>query len=271
MVVIYALCVTIVKEGTDVSAFIKEVSRHIGGDWKGLARTFQLSKTDIDAIEHDHRLSLKEQIEQLFIKWQMQEGPLDATPAALLKALLDSELDYVLGKLIEKGFIQMPTCKYSLTFQSTVMDTLILSAPVTAQPIQEGQTSPTLYSHHPVQEDQESITVHPIQECEQPPTPPRLIGGAAGDIEADKVIDNVTNKPKTIKSSPLTREDKERQKLRNKRLARLEFDKTGEGPFEEGSMIMVDVFGYGVVRWLGMLNNKFVAGIEFVSLSFYVV
>lgn len=77
---------------------------------------------------------------------------------------------------------------------------------------------------------------------------------------------------KNLPSQPIAMspEDIQRQKIRVKRLARLLSDQTGQGPFEEGDLVMVDKFGYGVVKWLGQLSmkkstsGKLIAGIEFV-------
>ena len=78
-----------------------------------------------------------------------------------------------------------------------------------------------------------------------------------------------TAKDKAMKKKPiLASPEDERQKIRIKRLARLVSNETGEGPFEEGDLVHVEPFGYGVMKWLGNMekNDKLVAGIEFVSI-----
>lgn len=80
------------------------------------------------------------------------------------------------------------------------------------------------------------------------------------DVYLDKGKKSSVSKPA---ASP---EDEERRKIRIKRLANFSSRKTGEGPFEQGDLVVVDQFGYGVVKWLGILNvtKELSAGIEFV-------
>lgn len=72
----------------------------------------------------------------------------------------------------------------------------------------------------------------------------------------------------TQASSPKDRikspEDPKKRDLRIKRLIRLSSNK---GPFDEGSMVKVDQFGYGVVRCIEEMKTRtgdLIAGIEFV-------
>jgi hypothetical protein len=75
----------------------------IGWEWKQLARTLKFGPTDIQAIEYDNRLSLKEQIHQLFVQWEKAQGR-NATSKALLEGLVEANL--VLEPLQERGLIQ---------------------------------------------------------------------------------------------------------------------------------------------------------------------
>ena len=118
---------------------------------------------------------------------------------------------------------------------------------------------------------------NPVQETPVVPGRPRLKVRMENDVEDVEVDDGKKQFPsKPIAMSP---EDKERQRIRIKRLARLKSDQTGQGPFEEGDMVMVDKIGYGVVKWLGQFItkspsnrsavDKLIAGIEFVSTSLF--
>ena len=89
----------------DVDEFIAEISKHIGLEWKFLARSLGFEQTDIDAIEYKDILNLKEQIYQMFHEWKKQEGD-EATTARLLAAIKDAELKELLKTLREKGFIE---------------------------------------------------------------------------------------------------------------------------------------------------------------------
>ena len=88
----------------DLKAFIKELSEHIGIDWKALARELGLSKTDIDAIEHDNPLSMKDQIFEFFYKWRQREGR-DASIQKLIDGLKAANLEEQLKKMHEAGLM----------------------------------------------------------------------------------------------------------------------------------------------------------------------
>ena len=88
----------------DLEAFIKELSEHIGGDWKALARELGLSKTDIDAIEYDNRLSMKDQIFEFFYKWKQQEGN-NASVQKLIDGLKAANLEEQIKKMKEAGLM----------------------------------------------------------------------------------------------------------------------------------------------------------------------
>ena len=86
----------------DTEAFIKELSEHIGGDWKALARELGLSKTDVDAIKYDNRLSMKDQIFEFFYKWKQREGK-DVSVQKLIDGLKAAKLEEQLKKMHEAG------------------------------------------------------------------------------------------------------------------------------------------------------------------------
>ena len=88
----------------DVDAFIKELSKHIGGDWKALARELGLSKTEIDAIEYDNPLNMKEHIFAFFFKWKQQEGR-NASAQKLIDGLKAANLEEQLKKMHEAGLM----------------------------------------------------------------------------------------------------------------------------------------------------------------------
>ena len=84
--------------------FIDELSKHIGGDWKKLARKLGLSKTDIDAVYYDNLSSLEEQIFQFFDKWKQKTG-MNATEKLLIDGLKAAKLNETLQKLQKAGFL----------------------------------------------------------------------------------------------------------------------------------------------------------------------
>ena len=84
----------------DLDAFIKELSNHIGVDWKALARELGLSKTDTDAIEYDNHMSMKDQIFGFFFKWKQQEGK-NASVQKLIDGLKAANLEEQLKKMQE--------------------------------------------------------------------------------------------------------------------------------------------------------------------------
>ena len=88
----------------DLNEFIAEISKHIGLEWKFLARSLGFEQTDIDAIEYRDMLNLREQIFQMFYEWKRREGK-RATSAQLLEAVKDAELKELLKTLREKGCI----------------------------------------------------------------------------------------------------------------------------------------------------------------------
>ena len=88
----------------DLEAFIKELSKHIGVDWKALARELGLLKTDIDAIEYDNYLSMKDQIFEFFYKWKQQEGK-DVSVQKLIDGLKAAKLEEPLKKMHEAGLM----------------------------------------------------------------------------------------------------------------------------------------------------------------------
>ena len=88
----------------DIEAFIKELSEHIGIDWKALARKLGLSKTDIDAIEYDNHMSMKDQIFEFFYKWKQREGK-DASVQKLIDGLKAANLEEQLKKMHEAGLM----------------------------------------------------------------------------------------------------------------------------------------------------------------------
>lgn len=77
---------------------IKELSKHIGRDWKRLARELGFLRTDIDAIEVKDRGDLREQIHGLFEGWKMREGR-NASVEKLVTALRNAELQAVLDEM----------------------------------------------------------------------------------------------------------------------------------------------------------------------------
>jgi hypothetical protein len=88
----------------DLDKFINEISKHIGLEWKFLARSLSFEQTDVDAIEYRDRGNLREQIFQMFHEWKKREGS-EATTARLLAAMKDAELKELMKTLREKGFI----------------------------------------------------------------------------------------------------------------------------------------------------------------------
>ena len=88
----------------ELDEFIAEISKHIGLEWKFLARSLGFEQTDIDAIEYRDMLNLKEQIFQMFYEWKRRQGN-EATTARLLAAIKDVALQELLKTLREKRFI----------------------------------------------------------------------------------------------------------------------------------------------------------------------
>lgn len=88
----------------DLDEFIAEISKHIGLEWKFLARSLGFEQLDIDAIEYRDILNLREQILQMFYEWKRREGN-GATTVRLLAAIKAAELQELLKTLKEKGFI----------------------------------------------------------------------------------------------------------------------------------------------------------------------
>ena len=91
----------------DLEAFISEISKLIGLEWKFLARELKFDQTDIDAIEYKDVLNLKEQIYQMFYQWKKKEGQ-GATAGLLLAAIKQAELHELLKVLREKRIVSVP-------------------------------------------------------------------------------------------------------------------------------------------------------------------
>ena len=83
---------------SDLNRMIKELEKLIGTDWKRLAREFNFTPTDIDAIEFKDPRNLYEHIHQCFSKWKMQEGN-NATVKKLRDALTKAGLQHILMDL----------------------------------------------------------------------------------------------------------------------------------------------------------------------------
>lgn len=77
---------------------IIELSRHIGKDYKRLARALGIYKTDIEAIEYRDPRDLKEQIYEFFEFWKQKEG-MNASVGQLMWGLEKAELSEVLEKM----------------------------------------------------------------------------------------------------------------------------------------------------------------------------
>ena len=88
-----------------VGDLITEISKHIGLEWKFLARSLGFEQADIDAIEYREMHSLRKQIYQMFYEWKRREGS-TATTAHLLAAIRNAELRELLRTLRNKGFIE---------------------------------------------------------------------------------------------------------------------------------------------------------------------
>ena len=89
------------------SAFIRELSRHIGSDLRKLSRALDIDKTDFDAIEYRDPRDLKEQIVQFFRFWEEREGS-KASVETLMAALKRAELFEVVDKMelfIKQGMV----------------------------------------------------------------------------------------------------------------------------------------------------------------------
>ena len=84
---------------------IRVISDHIGHEWKRLARTLNMTQTDIDAIEYKDKFLLREQIFQFFYQWQQKSGN-DATPRILIDALEKSDMDDILHHLEQEHLIE---------------------------------------------------------------------------------------------------------------------------------------------------------------------
>ena len=96
---------SIVCDGVQLTDLVDAIREDIGCEWKLLGRELKLTNTEIDAIEYDNRHSLKEQIYQLFWKWQRVKGQ-KATCEVLIKALKAAKLDHILESLKKKHIIE---------------------------------------------------------------------------------------------------------------------------------------------------------------------
>ena len=88
----------------DLEAFISEISKLIGLEWKFLAIELNFDQTDIDAIEYKDVLNLKEQIYQMFHQWRKREGQ-GASANRLLAAIKEAKLSELLKVLREKRIV----------------------------------------------------------------------------------------------------------------------------------------------------------------------
>ena len=124
-----------------VDNYLRELRRHIGKEWKALARALGLSTTDIDAIEHENLLNLKEQIHQLTVVWRRRQGD-DASVAKVVRALHEAELHNVAR-----------TTEQNLALRSKRLARL------------SGDTSPPSLLGHSASSDSDadSDTAHPVQ------------------------------------------------------------------------------------------------------------
>ena len=100
----------------DIEKFIVEISKHIGLEWKFLARSLGFKQIDIDAIEYRDILNLKKQIYQMFHEWR-KRGGIEATTARLLAAIKDAELKELLKTLREESFIEPLMVREHLVFK----------------------------------------------------------------------------------------------------------------------------------------------------------
>ena len=88
----------------DLDDFIGEISKHIGLEWKFLARELDFDETDIDSIEYKDVRNLKEQIFQMFHQWKRRDGD-GATTGRLLSAVKKCGLEELLKTLREKKVV----------------------------------------------------------------------------------------------------------------------------------------------------------------------
>ena len=100
----------IVCDGIVIDTLVEAIKENIANEWKLLGRAMRMSETEIGAIEYDHRLSLREQIFQLFYQWQRKEGE-DATSEVVIAALEKAKLTGILEILQDKCIIEEDTGK----------------------------------------------------------------------------------------------------------------------------------------------------------------
>ena len=69
-----------------------------------MARELGLLKTDIDALQHDNPLNMRDQVFEFFYKWKQQEGS-NASVQKLIDGLKATNLEEQIKKMKEAGLM----------------------------------------------------------------------------------------------------------------------------------------------------------------------
>ena len=218
-----------------VKEYLLELHKHIGNEWKILARELGFTTTDRDAIQHDNMLSLKEQIYQFTHKWEMMEGD-DASIEKLRAGLQRADLLEVL-LTVERNLKQRSDMRdkrlqrlgSSGSDATTPSSTTSGDASASLNPVSRKTSLPPL----PIQESADVDTDSPLKN-KQPDN---------SRVESDC----------TAVDSPADRHD------------------IADSPLEVEDAVMVKRVDaapwYGVIKYLGDLNGtgKMIAGMDLVS------
>ena len=224
-----------------VKEYLLELHKHIGNEWKILARELGFTTTDRDTIQHDNMLSLKEQIYQFTHKWEMMEGD-DASIEKLRAGLQRADLLEVLST-VERNLKQRSNMrdKRLQRLGSSGSDATTPSSTTSGS----GDVSASPFSFNPVSR-KTSLPPLPIQE--------------SADVDTDSPLKNKqpdnsrAESDCTAVDSPADRHD------------------TADSPLEVGDAVTVKrrdaAPWYGVIKYLGDLSGtgKMIAGMDLVSI-----
>ena len=220
-----------------VDEYLRELRNHIGKQWKALARELGFYPTDIDAIEHDNPLQLKEQIHKFIVKWKNREGR-NASTEKLRCGLIEADLYGVQRSIEEK----MHMCDRRLQRLGSSGINATTPSPT---------TSGDAFSL--------SFSFNTAAVSRQPSLPPLPIQESA-DVDTDSPLKN--KQPNNSQAgSDCTSADFPTDQ-----------HDAADSPLEVGDAVMVRRVDaapwYGVIKYLGDLSGtgKMIAGLDLVSL-----
>ena len=214
--------------------FIEVLTDCIGKKWKSLARVLHFSQADIDSIERANHYDLREEIHDFFHRWQQCVGR-EASNIKVVEGLRAAKLEEELKHMEEAGLVPTGLERFSSSSDAT--------PPQVSRTTSMASTGSRTISMASTGSRTTSMASTGSRTTSMAST------GSATSYDRDP---NSKMKELEAMQSP----------------TQLETDK--DRPFEVDDLVKWEQLAagntyYGVIRWIGPLLDKQIAGIEMVS------